>query len=148
MALNQGGIRAWDFKRALLCPGPQVGWCFKMVRDRKRRYVIIEVEGELGRRELIDYLKGFEGGNELWLIYYDGKRAIIRTDHTAKDMAVKYLNRDLKMDDGSRGASLRTIGVTGTIKKARMKYLGGIPIPWGSRRSSSGDRRRRGQARR
>ncbi|MCD6111123.1 MAG: hypothetical protein J7K08_05560 [Thermoplasmata archaeon] len=118
-----------------------------MVRDKRRRYVIVEVEGGLSQRELVDYLKSYKGGGELWLIYYDGKKAIIRTDHRSKEKAVEYLNIELRWAGGQGKTSLRTIGVTGTIKKARMKYFGGIPIPRGPRRSPSGDRRRRGRKR-
>lgn len=117
-----------------------------MVRERRRRYIVVNVEGELDREKLISFLKGFGGGGELWLIHYDGKRALIRTDHRTKERAVEYLNRELEVDEEGRKVTLRTIGVTGTIKKARMKYLGGIPLPRAPRRRTpSDDRRRRGR---
>lgn len=119
-----------------------------MVREKRRRYVIVEVSGQMSERELVDYLKGFKGEGGLWLIYYDGKNAVVRTNHKAKEKAVDYLNGRLTLGGGSRRVMISTRGVTGTIKRARMKYLGGITIPRRSRKPPAGGRRRRGQRRR
>ncbi|RLE29532.1 hypothetical protein DRJ54_04480 [Candidatus Acetothermia bacterium] len=112
-----------------------------MVREERRRYIALLLEGKgISEKELIDYLKNFHGEKGLWLIYYDGKRALVRASHRDKEDAVNYLNTTIKVEGGE--VHIKTIGVSGTIKRARKKYLDGVVIPRRRRGSSAGKRRR------
>lgn len=91
-----------------------------VVRDKvgRNRYVAFVVAPPVDKPRLVSALKSAPGPDRPWLIEYDGARGLVRCAHTAKDATIEFLNA-LRV-----GASrIRTIGTSGTIRKAREKFL-------------------------
>lgn len=89
-----------------------------VVRDiaGRRRYVAFVVSPPVEKSLLVAVLRN--GPGRLALIEYDGARGLVRCAHTAKDATIRFLN-DLRLG----AARVRTTGTSGTIRKARRKYL-------------------------
>ncbi len=64
------------------------------------------------------------GPGNVKLIYFDGHNGIVRCPHTAKDMTVALLNAMEEIDHSK--VTVRTIGTSGTILKAKMKFIGQV----------------------
>ncbi len=56
-----------------------------------------------------------------WLVLMEGNRGLLRCAHTHRDEAVRLL-RSLENPEGL-GRPVRTLGTSGTIRKARERYL-------------------------
>jgi len=89
-----------------------------VVRDRvgRNRYVAFLVSPPVGRARIAAALR--DGPAALTLIEYDGARGLVRCPHTKKDATIAFLNA-LRIG----GAMVRTTGTSGTIRRARAKYL-------------------------
>jgi len=89
-----------------------------VVRDRvgRNRYVAFLVSPPVGRARIAAALR--DGPAALTLIEYDGARGLVRCPHLAKDAAIAFLNALL-----IGPARVSTTGTSGTIRKARAKYL-------------------------
>ena len=92
-----------------------------VVRDKagRNRYVAFVVTPPVEKARLLAALKAAPGPDRPWLVQYDGGRGLVRCAHTAKDATIAFLN-ELRIG----GARLRTTGTSGTIRKARQKFLG------------------------
>jgi len=86
------------------------------VRERRDRYIAFHVTPPVDRARLLAALRS--AALELRLVDYDGGRGLVGCAHTAKDDAIAFLN-GLAVG----GSRLRTTGTSGTIRKARQKYL-------------------------
>ena len=91
-----------------------------VVKDKvgRNRYVAFLVTPPVDKARLLAALKSAPVPDRPWLVEYDGGRGLVRCPHTAKDETIAFLN-------GLRiGAShLRTTGTSGTIRRARQKFL-------------------------
>ena len=89
-----------------------------VVRDKvgRNRYVAFVVAPPVERSRLTAALR--DGPVRLLLVEYDGGRGLVRCAHTAKEETIAFLNA-LRVGN----ARLRTVGTSGTIRKAREKYL-------------------------
>jgi len=93
------------------------------MRDERRRYVVFRFDAETpipDIEELIKSLKSTAPGRFARLIFYDPEtgRGILRCPHTALE--------GIKSLDGRAigpGLRIRIIGVSGTIKRVRRKFL-------------------------
>ena len=90
-----------------------------VVRDKvgRNRYVAFVVAPPVERSRLTAALR--DGPVRLLLVEYDGGRGLVRCAHTAKEETIAFLNA-LRIGP----AQVRTTGTSGTIRKAREKYLG------------------------
>ena len=89
------------------------------VRDKvgRNRYIAFVVTPPVPKARLLVALKS-SPGERPWLVVYDGSHGLVRCPHTAKDATIAFLNA-LRV-----GTSVvRTTGTSGTIRKARAKYL-------------------------
>lgn len=88
------------------------------VRDRvgRSRYVAFRVTPPVDKARLLAALRA--ASVPLRLVEYDGARGLVRCPHLAKDAAIAFLNALL-----IGPARVSTTGTSGTIRKARAKYL-------------------------
>ena len=89
--------------------------------ERKRsrhRYVVFDIEADsrINERELADFLTA-----KARLVYFDGSRGILRCAHTAKEDIIAFVNG--KHTIGRCDVTIKTIGTSGTIRRARMKFM-------------------------
>jgi len=91
-----------------------------VVKDKvgRHRYVAFLVTPPVEKARLVAALRTAPGPDRPWLVTYDGGRGLVRCAHTAKDATIAFLNA-LRIGD----ARLRTTGTSGTIRKAREKFL-------------------------
>ena len=86
------------------------------VHERRDRYIAFSVSPPVDRSRLLAALRS--ASPELRLVEYDGARGLVGCAHTDKDDAIAFLN------GVAIGQSrVRTTGTSGTIRKARRKYL-------------------------
>ncbi len=90
------------------------------VREKqgRNRYVVFVVSPPVDKGRFLAALKTARGPDRPWLVEYDGARGLVRCAHTAKDATIAFLNG---LHIGN--ASVRTVGTSGTIRKAREKFL-------------------------
>lgn len=91
-----------------------------VVRDRtgRNRYVAFVVAPAADRRALLAALR--DSPQRLHLVEYVGGRGLVQCAHTAKDATIAFLS-SLRVGD----ATVRTVGTSGTIRRAKRKYLEG-----------------------
>ncbi|MBI4416505.1 MAG: hypothetical protein HY557_05945 [Euryarchaeota archaeon] len=89
-----------------------------VVRDRegRQRYIAFVVTPPVPKARLTTALR--DAGDRVRLVEYDGARGLVQCAHTAKDATIALLN-GLPLGD----ATVRTLGTSGTIRKARAKFL-------------------------
>jgi RNase P/RNase MRP subunit POP5 len=89
------------------------------VREKtgRNRYVAFVVTPPAPKTRLLAALKA-SPGERPWLVLYDGTRGLMRCAHTSKEATLVFLNA-LRVDD----SVVRTTGTSGTIRKARQKFL-------------------------
>jgi RNase P/RNase MRP subunit POP5 len=89
------------------------------VRDKvgRNRYIVFFVTPPVPKARLLAALKS-SPGERPWLVQYDGSRGLVRCAHTAKDATIAFLNA-LRVEN----SVIRTTGTSGTIRKARAKFL-------------------------
>ncbi len=90
------------------------------VRERvgRFRYVAFVVSPPVEKSRILTAFRAPPGGERLRLVEYDGTRGLVRCAHTAKDATIAFLNA-LRIGR----SEIRTTGTSGTIRKARAKYL-------------------------
>ncbi len=105
--------RAQAYRRASGCPDV-------VVKDKvgRHRYVAFVVTPPVDKARLAAALKNAPGPDRPWLVAYDGGRGLVGCGHIAKEETIAFLN-GLRIGD----ARLRTTGTSGTIRKAREKFL-------------------------
>lgn len=87
-------------------------------KEGRHRYIAFIVSPPVPKSRLLAALEGAREGKGLRLVLYDGGRGLVQCGHTAKDEAVAFLSR---LEVGT--SRLRTVGTSGTIRKARQKYF-------------------------
>jgi len=97
-------------------------------RAGRNRYIVFEIEGEgpFSLRNLIDAVG--EGATEkgaeemrLRIVLLEGRKGILRCSHLWKEEAIELL-RSIETIGGKR-VKVRTLGTSGTIRKAKRKYM-------------------------
>jgi len=96
------------------------------VAERRRprfRYVVFLVKSEarLTEQSVSDAVFQQLPNTSLKLILFDGTRGIVRCTNRTKDETIAALNAMNNV--GKREVLVRTIGTSGTIRKARLKFL-------------------------
>lgn len=86
------------------------------MHERRDRYIAFSVSPPVDRSRLLAALR--TAGTVLRLVQYDGARGLVGCAHTAKDDTIAFLN-GLAIGP----SRVRTTGTSGTIRKARQKYL-------------------------
>ena len=87
-------------------------------RVGRSRYIAFGVVPPVDKARLLAALRTAPGSDRLRLVEYDGARGLVECAHVAKDATVAFLN-SLRIG----GSGVRTTGTSGTIRKARQKYL-------------------------
>ncbi len=93
-------------------------------RGRLRfRYVAFSIESEfpLSEQSVIDGLTVAFGGRIPRLVVFGDNRGIVRCLNTTKDETIRGLSAISSI--GRMQVSVRTLGTSGTIRKAREKFL-------------------------
>ena len=88
------------------------------------RYIAFELaDARLGR----DVSQALHAATSTWpkedrpqLLFLEGRRGLVRCGHLKKDEVVAMLN-GLRLRDSA--GSIRTIGASGTIRRARLRYF-------------------------
>lgn len=104
----------------------------KTERDRKR-YIAFKVHSPrlILRNEFKVAIKGkISDRNTLnrikpWLTVFNDNEGILRCSHSAKDEAIELLNSIKVIGREKVGVRVETLGTSGTIKKAKRRYLDG-----------------------
>lgn len=99
------------------------------VKDRtgRHRYIAFEVQGGFppSTQEVIQALRrqaqAFPREVKPWLVFMEGSKGLLRCAHTHREEAVRLL-RSLEAPEGL-GRPVRTLGTSGTIRKARERFL-------------------------
>ena len=102
---------------------------------KRKRYVAFEIISpkKINSKDLVfaiwDSLLSFFGEYktseaEIWLEYFDGRRGILRCTHTSLDKVKIALTLVGKVKDCEVIPLI--LGVSGTIKKCKKKYLRGV----------------------
>ena len=91
-----------------------------VVRDKvgRTRYVAFVVTPPVDKGRLLTALRSAPTSDRPRLVQYDGGRGLVGCAHLQKDATIAFLNA-LRIGD----ARLRTTGTSGTIRKARAKFL-------------------------
>ena len=91
-----------------------------VVKDKvgRHRYVAFVVMPPVEKSRIVAALRNAGSLDRPWLVEYDGGRGLVRCAHTEKDETIAFLN-GLRIGV----ARLRTTGTSGTIRKARQKFL-------------------------
>lgn len=89
------------------------------VRDKvgRNRYIAFAVAPPVDKGRLVAALRAAPGERPR-LVTYDGAKGLMRCAHTAKDATIVFLNA-LRIGE----SRIRTLGTSGTIRKARAKFL-------------------------
>ncbi len=94
----------------------------------RKRYLVIRLSrpDAVDRKEMINLIRSSANGIskdlfekvEPWLTVYDGSFGIVRFNHKYRDEIISIVEA-IDIPD----CHLETVGISGTIKKARKKYL-------------------------
>lgn len=97
-------------------------------RPPRQRYVAFRVEGPrpFRRDEVLDALRTLP--DRPWLVDYQGTEGLVRCTNRNRDTTVVALTSIRSI--GGEAVVVATLGTSGTIRRARLKYLPG----WSTRR--------------
>jgi len=92
-------------------------------RRPRFRYIVFSVfgEGKITEAHVLDALDLALPGVSFRLIEFDGLSGIVRCFNTDKETVIGAMNALTEI--GQRKTTTRTIGTSGTIRRARSKYL-------------------------
>ena len=94
-------------------------------RGVRVRYVAFRVEPGVSRAAIAAAIRSaceaIAGPLSPELVLYDRDRGLVRCGHRQKESVIAALNGIARV--GATGAIVRTVGTSGTIRKARAKYL-------------------------
>ena len=94
-------------------------------RDVRFRYVVFRVEPAATRAAFAEAVRtaceAIPGPVAPSLVLYHAGAGLVRCGHRQKDSVIAALNGITQV--GTRAAAVRTVGTSGTIRKAREKYL-------------------------
>lgn len=88
----------------------------------RQRYIAIKVEGELSSDELekeIDKIaRDLDLSSRPWIVLFDDEKekGLLKCGHAQVDRILEGL-------DKAEGLSVEALGISGTIKKARLKFI-------------------------
>ncbi len=99
-----------------------------VVKDRvgRHRYVVFQIEGgeslEMGEviRALREVSHGLTERSRPWLVSYERGIGVVRCDHRDKEEVIRLVMTIRKV--GMREVKVKTLGTSGTIRKALRKY--------------------------
>jgi RNase P/RNase MRP subunit POP5 len=102
----------------------------KIVKPRKR-YIAFRVDAPhvISRKEFISAIRNNVKDKaqwdrvEPWLTVFENNEGILRCIHTARDEAVEILTRINVVGRPSVDVKVETLGTSGTIKKAKLRFL-------------------------
>ncbi len=100
----------------------------------RTRHIAFEVEADrpVARREMVGAVRGVASGQldpeelermDPWLTVFDGRRGLLRVDHRMQEAGVEVLRSIEWAGDPPREVTVRTLGVSGTIRAAKRRYL-------------------------
>jgi RNase P/RNase MRP subunit POP5 len=97
----------------------------------RKRYIAFRIHtpNEISRKEFIAAIR--RNVNEKnqwervmpWLTVFENNQGILRCVHTAKDEAITILNSIEHVGRGREKVRVETLGTSGTIKKAKLRFL-------------------------
>ena len=91
---------------------------------RRDRYIAFEVpEPRLGgavAAALHEAVASWPPAERPHVLFLEGRRGLVRCGHRQKEEVVRLLNG---IRVGSPSAAVRTVGASGTIRRARMRYF-------------------------
>ena len=98
-------------------------------KSERKRYIAFKVNAprEITRGEFITAIKRkvpqrtLWGEMTPWLTVFENNRGILRCAHTCLDEAIKLLSSITQVGGGR--VEVVTLGTSGTIKKAKQRYL-------------------------
>jgi RNase P/RNase MRP subunit POP5 len=103
------------------------------IKDQRTRYVVIRLDHSenVPRPVLIKAIMqasrsiGERCYEEVgpWLTYFENNYGVIRYNHIEKDQMLAIMDRLRILDNKNGAVVVRTLGVSGTINKARKKYI-------------------------
>jgi len=87
------------------------------------RYIVFRIQSEkiVTEQQIIDNLENNLAEFNFRLVYFDGQIGIVRSVHIAKQKTMAVLNATRYIGDVK--VEIKTIGSSGTIRKAKSKYL-------------------------
>ena len=96
-----------------------------MQRPKKRdRYIAVELADRRLARDLgaalRDAVASWPKEDRPQVLFVEGRRGLVRCEHLVKDEVVRVLNA-LRVRDVE--GQVRTIGASGTIRRARLRYF-------------------------
>ena len=101
--------------------------------ETRNRYMVIRIESDeqVARNALINAL--VKASNSVsatcykevapWLTYFENNTGIVKFDHRHKDIMIGIVERIRLQDRGRKPMKVTALGVSGTINKARKKYI-------------------------
>ena len=92
-------------------------------RRPRFRYIVFSVfgEGKFSEAHVLDALDAALPDVSFRLIEFDGLSGIVRCFNTDKDAVIAAMNALVEIGQGK--TTVRTVGTSGTIRRARSKYL-------------------------
>ncbi len=87
------------------------------------RYVVFRISSEVSIREsfVAEAMGKVLDTNRRSLVHYDGVFGIVRCTNLSKDITISSLNAVKSI--GGKKVQIKTVGTSGTIKKAKAKFI-------------------------
>lgn len=101
-------------------------------KTARKRYIAFQITASrtISRNELIYEIRDKEKSNEYqegikpWLTVFENNEGILRCAHTKKDEAMRLLASIKSIGREKVPVKVITLGTSGTIKRAKRRYLG------------------------
>lgn len=98
----------------------------------RKRYIAFRIDAtnEISRKEFISAIRKNVNGKDQWervdpwLTVFENNEGILRCVHTALDEALEILTSIENIGRENVKVKVETLGTSGTIKKAKLHYLG------------------------
>ncbi|MEE9150570.1 MAG: Rpp14/Pop5 family protein [Thermoplasmata archaeon] len=102
------------------------------IRTERKRYMAFRVHSPrtISRKEFIAAIRENIPSNDAWnrikpwLTIFEDNEGILRCVHTSKDETIDLLTSIKTIGREKMAIKVETLGVSGTIKKAKRKFLG------------------------
>ena len=101
--------------------------------EPRNRYLVIKIGGEeqIPRNVLIKAI--VKASNSMssscykdvapWLTFYENNAGIVKFNHKKKEDMLRIVERIMLTDSGHQPMKVTSLGISGTINKARKKYI-------------------------
>lgn len=104
----------------------------KTDKTLRKRYIAFSVEAQrdISRREFISAIRKNAQGQDIWekmepwLTVFENNKGILRCRHTGCEEAILLLTSIESIGREGVRIKVKTLGTSGTIKKAKSRYLG------------------------